>query len=53
MSDNTTVAVPTDHSAPPRDVLACLTPLGWRGGLIAIILGLTASFFAFGYFAVY
>jgi hypothetical protein len=55
MSDNGTVVGPlsTDQSGPRRDVLARLTPLGWRGGLIALILGMMASFFAFGYFAVY
>jgi len=54
MSDNSIVvgALSTAQSA-PQDVLARLTPLGWRGGLIAIALGMMASFFAFGYFAIY
>ena len=35
------------------DALTRLTPLGWRGGLLALVLGLAASFFLFGYFAIY
>ena len=55
MSDNSIVvgALSTGQSAPQHDVLARLTPLRWRGGLIAIALGMMASFFAFGYFAIY
>jgi hypothetical protein len=55
MSGSTIIAgaLSAEGSPPPQDTLARLTPFGWRGGLIAIILGLTASFFAFGYFAIY
>lgn len=51
-----------DHSstsaAPPPnrvcvDVLAPLTCLGWRWGLLAIIVSLAASFFLYGYAVVY
>lgn len=35
------------------DALAHLTGLGWRGGLVAIAAGLTASFFLYGYALVY
>jgi hypothetical protein len=35
------------------DALSRLTPFGWRGGLIALVLGLALSFFLFGYFAIY
>lgn len=37
----------------PRDVLDRLTLLGWSGGLVAIVVGLAASFLLFGYFVVY
>jgi hypothetical protein len=37
----------------PRDACARLTPLGWRGGLAALVLGLAASFFLVGYFVIY
>ena len=45
-------------SAPPParlsiDALAPLTFLGWRWGLLAIVLSLAASFFLFGYAVVY
>jgi len=36
-----------------RDAIDRLTFLGQRGGLLAIVLGLTASFFLFGYFVIY
>ncbi|WJR75260.1 hypothetical protein [Bradyrhizobium sp. NP1] len=36
-----------------RDALDRLTPLGWRGGLIAIVVGLALSFFLFGYAVIY
>jgi hypothetical protein len=36
-----------------RDALERLTFLGWRKGLAAIVLGLAASFFLFGYALVY
>src|SRR5947199_3518497 len=37
----------------PKDNLDRLTFLGWRKGLAAIVLGLAASFFLFGYALVY
>ena len=48
----------TSTSAPPPartsvDALAPLTFLGWRRGLLAIVLSLAASFFLFGYALVY
>src|SRR5665213_4190615 len=36
-----------------RDAFDRLTVLGWRGGLAAIIAGLAASFFLFGYALIY
>ena len=42
---------PPLHATP--DALAWLTLLGWRGGLAAIVAGLTASFFLYGYALVY
>src|ERR1700741_4691376 len=47
-------AVATD---PPidtaKDAFDRLAFLGWRGGLIAIVAGLAASFFLFGYALIY
>jgi hypothetical protein len=40
-------------TAPPRDAFDRLTSLGWRWGLIAIVAGLAASFFLYGYALVY
>jgi hypothetical protein len=37
----------------PTDAFDRLTPLGWRGGLVAIVAGLAASFVLFGYALVY
>jgi hypothetical protein len=37
----------------PTDAFDRLTPLGWRGGLVAIVAGLAASFLLFGYALVY
>jgi hypothetical protein len=37
----------------PTDAFDRLTPLGWRGGLAAIVAGLAASFVLFGYALVY
>ena len=45
-----TVAAAVDG---PRDAFDRLTFLGWRGGLAAIMAGLAASFFLFGYALVY
>jgi hypothetical protein len=55
MSDSILIAsaLPTERSRLPQDTLARLTPLGWRGGLIALVLALALSFFVFGYFAIY
>ena len=36
-----------------RDAFARLTELGWRGGIAAILIGLTLSFFLAGYFVIY
>jgi len=36
-----------------KDAFDRLTPLGWRWGLAAIIAGLAASFFLFGYALIY
>jgi hypothetical protein len=50
---------PTPNSAPRpllqagRDALAPLTFLGWRPGLAAIVAGLAASFFLYGYALAY
>jgi hypothetical protein len=48
---------PASVSAPQivaaRDAFDRLTFLGWRGGLVAIVAGLAASFFLFGYALIY
>jgi len=50
-------SAPTSAPPPPScasfDALAPLTFLGWRLGLAAIVAGLTASFFLYGYALVY
>ena len=45
-----TVAPTTDA---PKDAFDRLTFLGWRWGLAAIVAGLAASFFLFGYALIY
>ena len=40
-------------TAAPRDVLDRVTSLGWSRSLVAIVIGLAASFVLFGYFVVY
>src|SRR3984885_2039305 len=49
--------IPAAASEPPidtaKDAFDRLTFLGWRGGLVAIIAGLAASFFLFGYALIY
>jgi hypothetical protein len=40
-------------SAAAKDAFDRLTFLGWRGGLAAIVAGLAASFFLFGYAVIY
>jgi hypothetical protein len=50
-------SIPTSAAAPPidpaKDTFARLTILGWKWGLAAIVAGLAASFFLFGYALVY
>src|SRR3984893_359034 len=38
---------------PAKDAFDRLTFLGWRGGLVAIVAGMAASFFLFGYALIY
>src|ERR1700688_1611254 len=38
---------------PAKDAFDRLTLVGWRGGLAAIVAGLAASFFLFGYALIY
>src|ERR1700733_2411419 len=49
--------IPAAASEPPidtaKDAFDRLTFLGWRGGLVAIIAGMAASFFLFGYALIY
>ena len=47
----TSTTRPPLQAAP--DALGRLTSLGWRGGLAAIVAGLAASFFLYGYALVY
>jgi hypothetical protein len=44
---------PAREQTKVRDTFDRITFLGWRGGLAAIVLGLAASFFLFGYALVY
>ena len=53
MSKTLTSTIAARDGAPARDALARLTPLGWRGGLIALVGGLVASFVLVGYFVIY
>jgi hypothetical protein len=46
-------STPSPSSRASFDALAPLTFLGWRLGLAAIVAGLTASFFLYGYALVY
>src|ERR1700731_5209947 len=46
-------STPPPPSRASFDALTPLTFLGWRLGLVAIIAGLTASFFLYGYALVY
>ena len=50
-SSLTSTTRPPLHATP--DALVRLTSLGWRGGLAAIVAGLAASFFLYGYALVY
>src|ERR1700691_5256672 len=49
--------IPAAATEPPidtaKDAFDRLTFLGWRGGLIAIVAGMAASFFLFGYALIY
>jgi hypothetical protein len=47
------ISTPQPQSRASFDALAPLTLLGWRLGLAAIVFGLTASFFLYGYALVY
>src|SRR5580698_5233056 len=51
VSTQTSAAAPPID--PPKDAFARLTVLGWRWGLAAIVAGLAASFFLFGYALIY
>jgi hypothetical protein len=51
LSTSTATAAPSSGAA--RDAFDRLTFLGWRGGLAAIIAGLSLSFFLVGYAVVY
>lgn len=54
-----TVSVTTSKPPPPAgqatqtDAFARLTPFGWTGGIVVIVMLLAASFFLAGYFVVY
>lgn len=43
----------TEEPLRRADAFAALTPFGWTGGLVAIVVLLTVSFFAVGYFLIY
>src|ERR1700731_2706943 len=53
----TSLSTPALTPLPPpsaaKDAFDRLTQLGWRGGLAAIVAGLAASFFLFGYALIY
>ena len=51
--DQSPVLTSTPQSRARFDALAPLTFLGWRWGLAAIVIGLAASFFLYGYALVY
>jgi len=51
--DSSPTLISASQSRAGRDALAPLTCLGWRPGLAAIIAGLAASFFLYGYALVY
>jgi hypothetical protein len=54
MNQLSSPAVAADRPiAPAKDAFDRLTLLGWRGGLAAIVAGLAASFFLFGYALIY
>src|ERR1700730_8322500 len=49
----TSASMTARPSAAAKDAFDRLTFLGWRGGLAAIVAGLAASFFLFGYAVIY
>src|ERR1700730_5494447 len=49
----TSASMTARPSAAAKDAFDRLTFLGWRGGLAAIVAGLAASFFLFGYALIY
>src|ERR1700759_2307572 len=51
--DPSPISPPQPRSRTTFDALAPLTFLGWRLGLTAIVVSLTASFFLYGYALVY
>jgi len=54
MNQLSTPAATAESSIPAtKDAFDRLTPLGWRWGLAAVIAGLAASFFLFGYALIY
>src|SRR6202171_5366779 len=54
MNQSSTPAFPTTAPIDPaKDAFDRLTVLGWRWGLTAIVAGLAASFFLFGYALIY
>jgi hypothetical protein len=53
MTQLSTSATTTEPQPRSKDAFDRLTLLGWRGGLAAIVAGLAASFFLFGYALIY
>src|SRR5580698_8008117 len=51
VSTQTSAAAPPID--PPKDAFARLTVLGWTWGLAAIVAGMAASFFLYGYALIY
>jgi hypothetical protein len=50
---STTIPAATPATGAARDAFDRLSPLGWTGGLVAIIAALLLSFLLFGYFLIY
>jgi hypothetical protein len=53
MTQLSSSATTTEPQPRSKDAFERLTLLGWRGGLAAIVAGLAASFFLFGYALIY
>jgi hypothetical protein len=53
MTQLSSSATTTEPQPRSKDAFDRLTLLGWRGGLAAIVAGLAASFFLFGYALIY